>query len=236
MTTYELYLESGPRHKTTMVHVLALLGCFCRRGTTAEALEATPAAIREYLRFLRRHGEDVPPPDAPFDVEVIEHVTQGKWMGHGSVSFMFQAERAPLDKAEMEKYLGWLDWSHQELIFLVEGLRAEQLDAPFEGGRTIREILHHVWESERWYVKQIAPFPTLPRGQDILTRLGWVHVSAVEVLRNLSPEVRNRIVYGRGPFEKEATAPWNARKVLRRMQEHRWEHILEIRERLTQKG
>lgn len=235
MITYALYLESGPRKKTTMVHVLDLLGCFCRQGTTDEALAHTPGAIHAYLRFLRRHGEDVPPPDAPFEVAVAEHLTKGFWLGNGSPSIMFQAEQTPLSKAELEKYLGWLDWTHQELVFLLEGLRDEKLNAaPETQGRTIGEIARHVWESERWYVKQIAAFPALPRGQDMLTRLTWIHMTAVELLRGMSAETRNQVVFRRGPFSREESDPWNARKVLRRMLEHRWEHIQEIRERLEE--
>ena len=53
MTTYKLYLESGPRKKRTMVHVLDLLGCIAKGSTTEEALDNTPGAIRAYLRFLK---------------------------------------------------------------------------------------------------------------------------------------------------------------------------------------
>lgn len=58
---YALYLESGPRRRKTMVHVLDLLGCIAQGPTTEAALEATSAAIRAYLRFLQRHGEAVKP-------------------------------------------------------------------------------------------------------------------------------------------------------------------------------
>ena len=47
MITYDIYLESGPRHKTTMVHVLGLLGCIATGRTTGQALTATPDAIRD---------------------------------------------------------------------------------------------------------------------------------------------------------------------------------------------
>ena len=46
MTEYALYLESGPKHKKTMVHVLGLLGCIAQGPTTEAALEAAPQAIR----------------------------------------------------------------------------------------------------------------------------------------------------------------------------------------------
>ena len=61
MITYNLYLESGPRQRKTMVHVLDLLGCVVAGGTTQEALDVTPDAIKAYLSFLHRHGEPVDP-------------------------------------------------------------------------------------------------------------------------------------------------------------------------------
>ena len=63
MQTYKLYLESGPKKKKTMVHVLDLVGCIAKGPTTDEALNRTPEAIRAYLRFLKRHAR----PDSSFE-------------------------------------------------------------------------------------------------------------------------------------------------------------------------
>jgi predicted RNase H-like HicB family nuclease len=54
---FNLYLESGPRRRKTMVHVLALPGCIATGPTTEEAIENVPSGIRARLEFLRRHGE-----------------------------------------------------------------------------------------------------------------------------------------------------------------------------------
>ena len=96
---YLLYLESGPKRRKTMVHVLDLLGCIANGPTTEEALEATPEAIRAYLRFLRRHGEAVDP-EAAFDTKVAEHITEGEWLGNGSPSVLFGPDLRPVSKAE----------------------------------------------------------------------------------------------------------------------------------------
>lgn len=56
MTTYGLYLESDPRRRKTMVHVLDLLGCVAVGPTTDDAPAATPDAIRAFLGTLRREG------------------------------------------------------------------------------------------------------------------------------------------------------------------------------------
>ncbi len=83
MPHYPIYLESGPKRRKTMVHVLDLLGCVATGPSTEAALQATPDAIRAYLRFLRRHGEAADL-DAPFTTPVAEHITEGQWLGNGS--------------------------------------------------------------------------------------------------------------------------------------------------------
>jgi predicted RNase H-like HicB family nuclease len=79
MQTYKLYLESGPKKKKTMVHVLEVLGCISKGPTSDETLNRTPEAIHAYLRFLKRHGETVDP-DGEFETVVAEHVTEGEWL------------------------------------------------------------------------------------------------------------------------------------------------------------
>ena len=120
-TTYDLYLESGPRHKKTMTHVLALLGCVAVGPTTAEAVAATPDAIRAYLRFLRRHGEPVDP-GAPFETRVVQHITEGDWLGNGSPYLLFDADLQPLSEQEIETYLRRFAWLRGELADWVDDL------------------------------------------------------------------------------------------------------------------
>ena len=101
MTVYDLYLESGPRRRKTMVHVLDLLGCVAVGHTTAEAIAATPDAIGAYRRFLHRHGEPVNP-DAPIETRVAEHVTKGEWLGNGSPYLVFGPDLDPVTDEEIE--------------------------------------------------------------------------------------------------------------------------------------
>ena len=101
MTISGLYLESGPRHRKTMVHVLDLLGCVAVGPTTEAALAATPDAIRAHLRFMRRHGEPIDP-DALFETEVVEHITEGDWLGNGSPYLVFAPDLEPVTSEEIE--------------------------------------------------------------------------------------------------------------------------------------
>ena len=109
MTEYGLYLESGPRQRKTMVHVLDLLGCVARGPTTEAALEATPEAIWAYVRFLQRHGDTVAPED-PFTTMVTEHVMEGVWLGNGDPTPGFTPDFQPLRTVDLKTYLRRLAW------------------------------------------------------------------------------------------------------------------------------
>src|SRR5512142_1063111 len=140
---YDLYLESGPQKKTTMVHVPALLGCIANGKTTDAALAATPDAIRAYLTYLRRHRADVDP-KASIETRVVTHVTSGQFLGNGSPDVSYEPDLAPLGPAELRRYLDWLGWSRADLVKLVDGIDDAALDASPKGrGRPIRNILKH---------------------------------------------------------------------------------------------
>src|SRR3990172_4455891 len=147
--THALVLESGPRRKKTYVHVLGLPGCMARGDTAEEALDNAPAAISDYLRLLRRHGEDVDP-DAPFDIKVAQHITEGDFLGNGTQTI--DDDLRPLDAGEPERYANWLEWAREELAQYADRIAAMQRDEP-EHGRTIRGILQHVIGAEREYVR-----------------------------------------------------------------------------------
>jgi predicted RNase H-like HicB family nuclease/uncharacterized damage-inducible protein DinB len=234
MTEYALYLESGPKHKTTMVHVPVLLGCIARGPTTEAALEATPAAIRRYLRFLSRHGDELDPL-AAFTIAVAEHITEGSWLGYGDPAPGFAPDFEPLNARELAIHLRRLDWLQADLLDLIKPLTREQLAGQPEKGRSIQQILEHVAESDGYYLRylvgkvdglsealkavQAGPAEALPA---LLFDL-W-GVSAARLRTLTEAERTAQVPHGQ--------VTWTAHRALRRMLEHAWEHLLEISERL----
>jgi uncharacterized damage-inducible protein DinB/predicted RNase H-like HicB family nuclease len=233
MQTYKLYLESGPRKKKTMVHVLDLVGCIAKGPTTDEALNGTPEAIRAYLRFLKRHGEAVDP-DSEFETVVAEHVTEGQWLGSGDPALVFQPDLEPLTLKDAERYIQRSQWSRAEVLALVGGLIGEELEVePYSSERSIRAMLEHMLESEHFYVTTLGKINGLPGAGTIVKRregdfLDWMsHVRTLEIerIRSLTAEKRSQSI-------ERWKQTWTARKVLRRMLEHEWEHLVELSERL----
>jgi uncharacterized damage-inducible protein DinB/predicted RNase H-like HicB family nuclease len=233
MASYKLYLESGPRRKKTMVHVLELLGCIANGPTTEVALERTPGAISQFLRFLRRHGEPV---DVDMDIrtEIAEHIMEGVWLGNGDPSIVFQPDLHPLSVEEMEKYIDCVEWMRMEMTDLAGGLSDSQLEEKPSKGRPIKAILEHILESEYSYMYAFGRPEGMPgsgsivkkREGELLEWMAYVRSIEIERLRSLTEEERSE------PF-----VHWkytrSARKVMRRMLEHQWEHLVEIKERLS---
>ena len=232
MTVYRLYLESGPRRKKTMVHVLEMLGCIANGPTTEIALEKTPDAIERFLRFRHHHGESVDP-NGDIETQIEEHIMEGLWLGNGDPSIVFKPDLVPLGIDEMESLIQRLEWMRLDMFDLVSTLSAEELDQKPEKGRSIRTILEHILGSEYNYMYAFGRPEGLPGSGSIVKKrkgglLEWMaYVRSVEIerLRSLSEEQRSE------PF-----IHWKytrtARKVMRRMLEHQWEHLVEIEDRL----
>jgi uncharacterized damage-inducible protein DinB/predicted RNase H-like HicB family nuclease len=232
---YGLYLESGPKMRKTMVHVLDLLGCTVNGPTTDEALQATPDGIRRYAGFLADHGEGIDP-RAAFRTRVVEHITEGQWLGNGDPSIMFGPDAKTPAPTEIKRSAERWRWIRADTLSMVDGLSDRQLRAkPKPTGRPIQGILEHVLEPSRGYMRNVLG--DMPGIDEVVMRWrkGALPVRdalaagvepTVERLTTMTPEERSREV-------PHGAALWTARKMLRRLLEHEWEHREELRRRLS---
>ena len=233
MKTYDLFLESGPRRRKTMVHVLDLLGCVANGPTTEDALAATPEAIRAFLRFLRRHGESVDP-DAPFETRVAEHVTEGIWLGNGSPYVTFGPDLEPMSDTEIAAYLRRFEWLCEELAAWAATQTDEQLDArPEGGGRSARAVLLHVLGAQGAYLA--AALGGAPGFGKVHGAAERGELDLAEALRRTATLAAER-VYRTTPEERTVvrllpSGTRTLRKAFRRMLEHDWEHLVELSRR-----
>jgi uncharacterized damage-inducible protein DinB/predicted RNase H-like HicB family nuclease len=244
MTQYPLHLESGPRRRKTMVHVLDLLGCTAHGPTTDAALEAAPAAIRDYLRFLQQHGEAVDP-EAPFTTAVAEHVMEGSWLGNGDPTPGFGPDFLPLSAGDLGIHLRRLGWLQESLLEPVRDLPSEQwLAEPAGGGRSIARIIEHVAESHCVYVRytvgKVDGLSEALRAVQTALNVSRFTFSEVEdtaaALTHLSRLSASRLEVMTEAERTQQTphgqVTWTARRGLRRMLEHAREHALEIASRI----
>lgn len=239
MTQYDLYLNSGPRRMKTMVHVPQLLGCMANGPTTEEALERTPAAIRDFLAFLQRYDltNDGATVDPASDIEtvVVDHITEDMWPGSGEPPVLLEPDLEPVSPAQLEEYIARLAAMGAAVSELVGALGPDELAARPAKGRPIGQILNHVLEAEAAYMTAFGKTDGVPGAGTILKRqegdiLSWtaaVRARWADHLRQMSSEqLSEPFVH----YKRERTA----RKVLRRALEHQWEHLVELRVRLEQ--
>lgn len=234
MEEYALYLESGPKHKKTMVHVLDLLGCVIRGATTEEALAATPAGIGTFLHFLRRSGETVNA-DAPFTTRIETHVIGTAWVGEGNPACGFAPDFLPLTRQNLNRYISRLNSIHQDLIEIIQSLPLAALyTEPPDGHRSIYHILEHSAGSEYDYLRQqIGPDKdvllakqAINSGTPLLAGalLNYWQLLAEKLAAFTDDDLVRRVPHGH--------TTWTAYRTLRRCLEHSWEHREEIRVRL----
>jgi uncharacterized damage-inducible protein DinB/predicted RNase H-like HicB family nuclease len=229
MTTYALYLESGPQKKKTLAHVLDLLGCVVQGNTTDDAIAATPDAIAAYRRFLDRHGEKLDA-RATIETHIAEHNTQGLFSGQA----IWPQDLKPLAPAALTRYLRWLEWSRADLLVLVNGIDEKPLRAKPPRGRALREILLHVLDADKGYVYSLVgtlktmgePTNAADRGDlDLRVALTEARAAAIDRLKTLTPAERRNV-------RKGGQSTYSAHRTIRRMLEHEWEHRSEIAARL----
>ncbi len=226
MKTYDVYLDSGPMMKKTMVHVPALLGCTSRGDTTQAALDAAPDVIRAYLCFIARHGENVDP-DAQFRIKIAEHFTNSAWPGNGAA--FLPTDVKPLSEREVDALMKRLGGLHTDLRKLTRKLRPVQLNRTPAKGRPILRILSHLC-CEGGYLREVTGASRIQREVDE-GRLdpndaldGLFDLEAARLRAMTAAERTEMILRGQ--------SPWTARSALRKMLEHGWEHYVEIAGRL----
>jgi predicted RNase H-like HicB family nuclease len=231
---YALYLESGPQRRKTWVYVPDLPGCSTVAPTSDAAVEFATVAIRDRLEFLSRHGEVVADLE-PIEAVVAGHVIERKFLGFGQGTF--PSDRLPLAADEAARQLHWAEWSREELIAAARCQPLPLAEKPAGGGRSAAAIVSHVAGSEWSYVS--ATLGPVPGGRAIIAAVEaaaeepWAALAAerealMPRLHSMTRDELARIV-DRG----EGKPVRSARRMLRRFLEHEWEHVLELRSRLT---
>jgi predicted RNase H-like HicB family nuclease/uncharacterized damage-inducible protein DinB len=238
MSHYPVYLEIADDGRC-MAHVLDLPGCVVRAPARDEALSQLPGAIRDYHVWLRRHGELAPPVDEPIEVEVAGESSGIGPFDRRSAAALFLPEQQPITLDEMERYFYLMGYNRADLLALVRDLPDDVLDwQPHPESFTIRGLLRHVGNAEKWYVSRLVDLEGLSpewshdESLPILEFLEMTRRTAIGQLQHLTQAERSGVFYT-AHRAWEPGEPWTARKVLRRFLEHEQEHTNQVREILA---
>lgn len=236
MATYDLYLASGPQHKTTMCHLLSdkMLGCTTSGPTTEQAIADAPDGIRLFLRFLKKHGEAVDP-EGEITVAVKVHEVGDSWYGRGSPYLAFEPDLAAVSARDCQIFAERLHWMREDLAGWAGKQTALALgEKPKPRGRSSMEILLHILQGPGAYLspsldgtKGYNRIQTLAERGELPIAEALVQVAdrAAADLSLATPEQRSRTL------ERSHGERRTLRKSIRRMLEHDWEHYAELARR-----
>jgi predicted RNase H-like HicB family nuclease/uncharacterized damage-inducible protein DinB len=191
-------------------------GCVARGATKDEAAANARRAFGEYVALLEKYG-----------------VSTEHWRGLDPSSFAvrdftaddwFDADFRPLEEHEIRDFLHQMEGSRSALLALVRELSPDDMERkPNADTWSVREALEHVMTTEATLLSRLEKWP------DSLGALQAVHRMAFQRFSILEPEdtKSERRIFGQR---------WSARRVMRRILEHEYEHLAHIREILAALG
>lgn len=232
MKTYDLFVESGPKHRKTMVHVPTLLGCIAQGPTTDEALDVASEAISAFLSFVGAHGETADP-TAAFEVRVAEHVTEGIWLGNGDPSIVFASDLPTITPKELALWIARWHAIRTESEALLAPLSAAAFMREPAKGRGAVRIVGHILGASPAYLRTFGPVTQLNR----LAREADKDPAIARQKMTESTDATLAFLRALTPADRKAehhrgSGLWTARKTFRRLLEHEWEHHRELVDRL----
>jgi hypothetical protein len=169
---------------------------------------------------------------SPFDTEIAEEITQGRWLGNGIQ--VFGPDRDPLSPEGLKPLLDRYDWIHGALLDSVSGLDAAELSAVPEKGRPVGAIIEHILGSDGAYLASgRASNRTLDRlARDVEAGAIDPREALAEGGRLFAADMRAATLDQLAAVIPRGQSIGSARRTMRRALEHGWEHLREIEARL----
>lgn len=211
--------------------VLDVPGTYCWAGGVDAVLDALPTAARLAAAWLGMHGDE-PPAAGSAKIDVAEYIVQDGAIHRGGTFALFLPDLLPATPDDIQRHATLLAWAREDLLHTLADIPGRAMGWRLPGGRSIREILHHLASIEWWYMSRFLPWPA-PGGQprDPIDALEWVRERCLDRLMHLTAAERAAVAH---PDDSTARhiwglpEPWTARKVLRRMLYHERYHTASL--------
>ncbi|HSU15975.1 hypothetical protein [Longimicrobium sp.] len=196
------------------VHPLDAAGCAGVGASPGEALAAFERDLNEWLRFLASVGEPVPPPDAELEIAVDEWIETDAKTAIGESAALFAADLRALGDDELRHGVRLLGDLRGTLLARIRRIPRRgvdaALDAPAEGGWTIRQVLEELARAQWWTLGRLGASPMAETPDSTIGRLDTAMALVVQHLGHLDADRRGARVELDGE-------EWTPRKVLRRL-------------------
>lgn len=229
---YKIGLENGDENRS-IAWVLGYPGCFAYGSDQEAALAAVPAAIRNYIAWIKAHdsGQSWLPEDGiEVHVDEVWNVYEidenyDRVEGYYSVNAWFLHDWKPLTEEDVARGLKLLSWSRNDLLDVMQGMDEETLNRTYPGERwSIAGIVQHIAKAEWWYLDRLGlAFSSSSLPEDYMDRLAMVRDHFEHVLQTLTGLVK--VVGKDGEI-------WSPRKMLRRAVWHERDHTQHIQKLL----
>lgn len=206
-------IEQGP-DGACWAFALDGAGCAGSGESAEEAVQAFEQQYVEWLRFLQSAGEPVPPADAELEIAVDEWIATEADVSAGETVALFKAEYRPLGDEELLRGVRLLGDLRGRVLARIRAIPRREvdaaLDAPVEGGMTVRDVLEELARAQWWTLSRLGATPMAETPDATLGRLDTAMALVVQHLGHLDP--------GRRDLWLELDGEeWTPRKVLRRL-------------------
>ena len=195
-------------------HPLEPAGCAGAGPSPADAVAEFERDLVEWLRFLASAGELVPPREAEVEIAVDEWIETDARAGAGESAVLFAADLRPLTDDELRRGVRLLGDLRGTLLARIRAIPRREveaaLDAPAEGGWTVRQVLEELARAQWWTLSRLGASPMAETPDSTIGRLDTAMALVVQHLGHLDPDRRGTRIELDGE-------EWTPRKVLRRL-------------------
>jgi hypothetical protein len=224
MTIIKIFVESGKKK----VFTGAIDWPGWSRGGRHEnsALQALFDYAPRYAQVLKSQEIDFRPPAEITDFSVVERHVGNVTTDFGAPAIELDADQAPLDQAEFERFRKILEGCWESFDFAMEAATGKELrKGPRGGGRDLEKIIEHVIDADRSYLSRLA---WKYERDASLTQAEELSRSREAILNALEVAVTEGLPE-RGP---RGGIIWPPRYFIRRVAWHVLDHAWEIEDRI----
>ncbi len=193
-----------------IANIPAVTGCNASGKTRDEAVANVRRSFAEYLDLLHSRG---------VTVEHWRGLDASKFAVADAASPMLPEDQAPVEEHDLRDFLHVFEAQHAALIALAGSLSAAEMERkPDDATWSPRQALEHIVESQALFLARLEAWP-----DDPFNTVQSQHRMVAQRFAVMEPAetTATRVIQG---------VPWNARRVMRRILEHEWEHYGHLKE------
>jgi predicted RNase H-like HicB family nuclease len=210
LTAPVIYVRS-PQPDYHLASVPVLPGCIGSGKTRDEAIAAARRAFNAYLQVLDARGVTI---DHWRDLDPHAFTVTDVPAGG-----LLPEDERPIEEHELRDFLHAFEAQQAALIDMLRSLSADELErAPDEETWSVRAALEHEMNTEVSLLSRLERWP-----DDPFNTLQGVHRLVSQRFAVMEPDEANQ-------RKTISGTTFTARRVMRRLLEHKWEHFIHIQE------